>query len=390
MTYKARRTRDLQGEVQAGTGISVSESVKPDGTKVYTLDNTAPGSEYFTTERTEGGWAILNQDNNIVLASSSEFDFNEKGVIVFTKDGEPFAIVSGTKADGNQAFTILNAAGTIDLVSLSQNGIKLRYDNVDEEGTNIYPGQITLYNSNGDTNIEITTSDIYIYNNDEGNDNLIIEHSGDCKVYIRNRYGNDGVLIETYDDQPATVKICDQDGNEILNSESLVDMVNATASITIGTNSFTYGTTKYRRLDPDTGLNYLVEPNNIRSEGDYYDYDGQAGTAGGTFDLGGIRFAYAGLYKITINWNCWTGSANDITRHIDIHRGDDIVYPDYIDERTYHPCQEMGGGDYYQEITESIMLDLQAEDILVIYWTMDGNGSLDSEHQPIFNIQKVR
>lgn len=37
MAYKARRTRDLQGEVQAGTNVSVSETTKPDGTKVYTL-----------------------------------------------------------------------------------------------------------------------------------------------------------------------------------------------------------------------------------------------------------------------------------------------------------------------------------------------------------------
>lgn len=38
MAYKARRTRDLQGEVQAGTNVSVSEITKPDGTKVYTLN----------------------------------------------------------------------------------------------------------------------------------------------------------------------------------------------------------------------------------------------------------------------------------------------------------------------------------------------------------------
>lgn len=44
MAYKARRTRDLQGEVQAGTGISVTESVKPDGTKEYTITNGDPAS----------------------------------------------------------------------------------------------------------------------------------------------------------------------------------------------------------------------------------------------------------------------------------------------------------------------------------------------------------
>lgn len=388
MAYKARRTRDLQGEVIAGEGLGLTQTIKPDGTKVYTLENTAPGSEYLTTERTEGGWAILNQDNNIVIASSSGFDFNEKGVNFFTKDGEPFAIIVGTKAQGNQELKILDANGN-EVIVIGTGGIRINDATNPDKTVTLQPGIVQLTNESGDTTVEINNSDIYIYN-DERNDNLVIEHSDDCHIYVRNRNGNDGVLIDTYDDQPATIKICDQNSNEILNSESLVDMVNATASITIGTNSFTYGTTKYRRLDPGTGLNYLVEPNNIRSEGDYYDYDGQAGTAGGTFDLGGIRFAYAGLYKITINWNCWTGSANDITRHIDIHSGNDIVYPDYIDERTYHPVQEQGGGDYYQEITESIMLDLQAEDILVIYWSMDGNGSLDSEHQPIFNIQKLR
>ena len=116
MAYKARRTRDLQGEVKAGTGISVTESVKPDGTKVYTLENTAPGSEYFTTERTKGGWAILNQDNNIVLASSSEFNFNNKGVTFFTKDGEPFAIIVGTQAQGNQELKIIDANGNETIV----------------------------------------------------------------------------------------------------------------------------------------------------------------------------------------------------------------------------------------------------------------------------------
>lgn len=44
MTYKARRTRDLQGEVKAGTGISVTESAKPDGTKEYTITNGDPAS----------------------------------------------------------------------------------------------------------------------------------------------------------------------------------------------------------------------------------------------------------------------------------------------------------------------------------------------------------
>lgn len=44
MAYKARRTRDLQGEVKAGTGISVTESVNPDGTKEYTITNGDPAS----------------------------------------------------------------------------------------------------------------------------------------------------------------------------------------------------------------------------------------------------------------------------------------------------------------------------------------------------------
>ncbi len=43
MPYKSKRTRDLQGEVKAGSGMSVTEQTKPDGTKVYTLENVAPG-----------------------------------------------------------------------------------------------------------------------------------------------------------------------------------------------------------------------------------------------------------------------------------------------------------------------------------------------------------
>lgn len=385
MAYKARRTRDLQGEVQAGTGISVTEQTKPDGTKVYTLENTAPGSEYFTTERTEGGWAILNQDNNIVLASSSGFDFNEKGVTFFTKDGEPFAIVSGTKSNGNQAFTILNAAGTIDLVSLSQNGIKLRYDNIDEEGTNIYPGQITLFNSNGDTNIEITTSDIYIYNYDEGNDNLIIEHSDDCKVYIRNHNGNDGVLIETYDDQPATVIICDADGNEVLHSNSLIDMVNSVASMAIYGNDFGGGGVKLTSLLNDSVAGWITEPNNVRSD-DYYDVIASGLIVNGT-EAGGIEIRYGGVYELTIQAEFATSdTSSGLERNIEIRRNNQTIQIPFLSTKIFH-----WNTDGYIDYIEKFTIELITGDIIVPYYEQSiTSGDLTTTDGYIVNIKKVR
>lgn len=62
MAYKSKRTRDLQGEVKAGTNVSVQETTKPDGTKVYEINSEAPiglnqvgkCQFYFTTENYDG------------------------------------------------------------------------------------------------------------------------------------------------------------------------------------------------------------------------------------------------------------------------------------------------------------------------------------------------
>lgn len=384
MTYRARRTRDLQGEVKAGTGISVSESIKQDGTKVYTLENTEPGSKFFTTERTEGGWAILNQDNNIVLASSSEFTFNKKGITFFTKDGEPFAIVNGTKSNGNQAFTILDASGRIDLVSLSQNGIKLRYDNIDEEGTNIYAGQITLFNNNGNTNIDITTTDIYIYNNDEGNDNLIIEHSDDCKLYIRNRYGNDGLLIETYDDNIARISICDADGNEVLHSDSLVDMVNSACFVNVY--DLIYGGGGIRLTTAlSTSYNWITEPNNIRSD-DYYDFIDSGLIINGT-EVGGIEFRHSGFYEITINANFYISQVNSgLERNIVIRRNNQTINIPYLSTKLFY-----WNADGYLNYSETFYLELFANDILVPYFeNADSSGDMGTIDGFNITMKRVR
>lgn len=384
MTYKARRTRDLQGEVQAGTGISVTESVKPDGTKVYTLDNTAPGSEYFTTERTEDGWAILNIDNNIVLASSSEFDFNEKGVTFFTEDGEPFAIIVGTKAQGNQELKIIDANGNETIV-IGTGGISVKAPTNADKTVTLLPGVMQLTNEDGNTTVEISNSDIYIYNNDEGNDNLIIEHSDDCKVYIRNRYGTDGVLIETYDDQPATVKICDQDGNEILNSESLVDTVNSVASMAIYSNDFGGGGVRLTSLLNDSVAGWITEPNNVRSD-DYYDVIASGLIVNGT-EAGAIEIRYSGVYELTIQAVFETSdTGSGLERNIVIRRNNQTIQIPFLSTKIFH-----WNTDGYIDYIEKFTIGLMGGDMIVPYYEQSiTSGDLTTIDGYIVNIKKVR
>lgn len=378
MAYKARRTRDLQGEVKAGTGVRVTEQTKPDGTKVYTLENTAPGSEYFTTERTEGGWAILNQDNNIVIASSSEFDFNDKGVTFFTKDGEPFAIIVGTQAQGNTELKIIDANGN-EVIVIGTGGIRVNDATNHDKTVTLQPGIVQLTNEGGNTTVEISNSDIYIYNNDEGNDNFIINHSDDCRVYIRNRYGNDGVLIETYEDKPATVKICDQDGNEILNSDSVVDMVNSLMVANF-----------YTRLLSDDGSSYMtlndvadtVIDQQPVAGNDYYgtneiDYFGTLMT--------GFEIYKSGVYHIHLRWGIQVFDDTDITLYFMRQRNGDV---ESVGE--YERDINLPGGWSHTKETD-VIIELNAGDTIAPMWEGGSSGTITGvELTAMVTIQKLR
>lgn len=91
MAYKARRTRDLQGEVTAGSGMLVTETVKADGTKDYSIsvdadalpqqDSTNPvesGGVYEELQKKEDkaidvsisdGDSVTLEDNHIYTGS---------------------------------------------------------------------------------------------------------------------------------------------------------------------------------------------------------------------------------------------------------------------------------------------------------------------------------
>lgn len=94
MTYKARRTRDLQGEVKAGTNVSVSETTKPDGTKVFTL--SADSGEIQTladiiNSTTQFTFSFLSGDRDgtpIIYCNS----FNE----IVTQQGDFYNITETT------------------------------------------------------------------------------------------------------------------------------------------------------------------------------------------------------------------------------------------------------------------------------------------------------
>ena len=66
MPYKSKRTRDLQGEVVAGSGIAITEQTKPDGTKEYTITNGDPASAI--TVSGEGLSLIANVLRNTMAA----------------------------------------------------------------------------------------------------------------------------------------------------------------------------------------------------------------------------------------------------------------------------------------------------------------------------------
>ena len=93
MAYKARRTRDLQGEVTAGSGMLVTETIKADGTRNYSIsvdadsipqqDSTDPvesGGVYEELQKKEDkaievsvsdGDSVMLEDNHIYAGSEN-------------------------------------------------------------------------------------------------------------------------------------------------------------------------------------------------------------------------------------------------------------------------------------------------------------------------------
>jgi hypothetical protein len=84
MPYKSKRTRDLQGEVKAGSGISVIENTKPDGTKEYTITNGDPASA-ITVDGT-GLSLISNVLRNTMAAIMGWSGDDSRGAINWTDD----------------------------------------------------------------------------------------------------------------------------------------------------------------------------------------------------------------------------------------------------------------------------------------------------------------
>lgn len=84
MPYKSKRTRDLQGEVVAGTGITITEQTKPDGTKEYTITNGDPASA-ITVDGT-GLSLISNVLRNTMAAIMGWSGDDSRGAINWTDD----------------------------------------------------------------------------------------------------------------------------------------------------------------------------------------------------------------------------------------------------------------------------------------------------------------
>lgn len=94
MAYKARRTRDLQGEVRAGEGLGLTQTIKPDGTKVYTLENTAPG---VTITVSGEGLSLINNILRNIMAQELGFhaadDNKATRILWYDDNGDPVLIL---------------------------------------------------------------------------------------------------------------------------------------------------------------------------------------------------------------------------------------------------------------------------------------------------------
>lgn len=315
MTYKARRTRDLQGEVQAGTGISVTESVKPDGTKVYTLENTAPGGGNEFEEI-----KIIDSDNNVKMLLDTD------GVHIYNDNENEVAVL--TKED----FVLRD----------DENGTDKVYINRD--------GTISCYNS-------------------EGNETLYIDYeNGD--ISIRNNSGNDKCII-TSNYNLADLQLCDEDGNVVLSGIGLIDMQNSLWSFAPGIkwldedNPFLSFGLKSNIIE-----NFCL-PNNVR-ENDYYTIEDADYTNIEGLSANGILVRYAGVYQLTINaFLCSDATNQDIFQRIDIVRNNAIIESrlTHLDLGRLSAVQDYGGHK-----TTTYVFNIDTDNTYIVPFWYRGNG----------------
>lgn len=335
MTYKARRTRDLQGEVKAGTGISVTESVNPDGTKVYTLENTAPGggNEFEEVK-------IIDSDNNVKMLLDTD------GVHIYNEDGNEVATLT------KEEIVLRDDENGYDKVYLSRNG------------------------------------QIYC-NNSDGNETLSIDYDNG-NIYIRNALGNDKFIIEE-DGNLATLRLCDEDGNEVLSGISLIDMQNSLWVFDIRLIDLDTNNKFYIGIGDDINREVVV-PNNVR-DNDYYEIvDTQSMLA--DVNLFGIKCNYSGIYKIIISTYQSCNSSNgrlDQTFRIFNANGQ------FEDIKTRYDIGEIDGGDDYGgTIVSENIFNIEEGGIIAPYWGdgtyyISANNQIDNSGiRTRITIQKIR
>lgn len=238
MAYKSKRTRDLQGEVQAGTNVSVSETTKPDGTKVYILSAEGGSNEFEEVK-------IIDSDNNVKML------LNTDGVHIYNEDGDLVAF-------------------------LTKEEITLRDENQNDRVFINRDGSISLHNDNN--------NETFWFDSQNGN------------FYLQNELGNSKFSIED-DGNVAVLRLYDEDGNEILNSRNLAKLQDLSLSATelqfgllydSNSNTFYWDPNNYGEVIPSE-----TDPSgNAYYEKGYFTYQ--------SIPTCGIKILKQGIYQISI------------------------------------------------------------------------------------------
>jgi hypothetical protein len=138
MAYKSKRTRDLQGEVQAGTNVSVVKTTKPDGTNVYTL--SAEGGEITISG---SGLQLVENVLTNLMAQRMGWTDESMGKINWTDDnGDDILVIDPLEkifigdADDGASFFIkqLDSIGAHKLIS---GDIEIAENEVSTEGVSL-------------------------------------------------------------------------------------------------------------------------------------------------------------------------------------------------------------------------------------------------------------
>lgn len=164
MAYKARRTRDLQGEVQAGTNVSVSETTKPDGTKVYTL--SADSGETITISGT--GLQLVAGVLTNLMAQKMGWTDESMGKINWTDDNgdkvlviDPLEQIFLGDADDGAGFFIKQLGS--DSNKLISGDIQIAENQISTEGVSLQTlvDKITDFSNSAITFVCTYSSNIY-------------------------------------------------------------------------------------------------------------------------------------------------------------------------------------------------------------------------------------